>query len=47
MCIRDSPAVLGGAERVPAGHWRHYATALAEPFALLQDVTVALGYPAE
>lgn len=41
------PAVLGGAERVPAGHWRHYATALAEPFALLQGVAVALGYPAE
>lgn len=39
-------SVLGG-DRVPAGHWRLYASALAEPFALLQDVAVALGYPAD
>ncbi len=29
----------------PAGHWREYAQALAEPFALLTPVAVRMGYP--
>lgn len=29
----------------PEGHWRDYAQALAEPFALLTPVAVRLGYP--
>jgi hypothetical protein len=29
----------------PAGHWRVYAKALAEPFALLTPVARRLGYP--
>ncbi len=28
-----------------SGHWRNYAEALAEPFAVLTPVAVALGYP--
>lgn len=28
-----------------SGHWRNYAEALAEPFAILTPVAVALGYP--
>lgn len=34
-----------GARRFPAGHWRHYAQALAGPFAALTPVAVRLGYP--
>lgn len=34
-----------GARRFPAGHWRHYAEALAGPFAALTPVAVRLGYP--
>lgn len=34
-----------GARRFPAGHWRHYAEALAGPFAELTPVAVRLGYP--
>lgn len=34
-----------GARRFPAGHWRHYAGALAGPFAALTPVAVRLGYP--
>ncbi len=34
-----------GARRFPAGHWRHYAQALAGPFAALAPVAVRLGYP--
>jgi tetratricopeptide (TPR) repeat protein len=45
--IRVPPAALFGPQRIAYGHWRHYARVLAEPFALLQDVAVALGYPAE
>jgi hypothetical protein len=30
----------------PAGHWRVYAKALAEPFALLTPVARRLGYAA-
>ncbi len=41
------PAALFGPQRIAYGHWRHYAKVLAEPFALLQDVAAALGYPAE
>ena len=37
------PAV--GPPHFPAGHWRHYAKALAEPFALLAPVAKRLGYP--
>ncbi len=29
----------------PAGHWRNYAEALAEPFAMLTPVAKRLGYP--
>lgn len=45
--IRIPPEGALGAPRFAYGHWRQYAKALAEPFALLQDVAVALGYPAE
>lgn len=34
-----------GARRFPPGHWRHYAQALAGPFAALTPVAVRLGYP--
>ena len=33
--------------RFPAGHWRAYREALAEPFALLTPVAVRLGYAAD
>jgi tetratricopeptide (TPR) repeat protein len=33
-----------GPERFAAGHWRHYAQALAEPFAVLAPVAHRLGY---
>jgi hypothetical protein len=39
------PAEIVGPGRYPPGHWRHYAQALAEPFALLTPVAVRLGYP--
>lgn len=29
----------------PAGHWREYAQALAEPFAMLTPVAMRMGYP--
>lgn len=35
----------GGPTFFESGHWRHYAEALAEPFAILTPVAVALGYP--
>jgi tetratricopeptide (TPR) repeat protein len=38
------PAGALGAKRFPAGHWRAYAQALAEPFALLAPVARRLGY---
>ena len=34
-----------GPELFPAGHWREYAQALAEPFALLTPVAMRMGYP--
>jgi tetratricopeptide (TPR) repeat protein len=34
-----------GNKRFPEGHWRHYADALAGPFAALTPVAVRLGYP--
>ncbi len=34
-----------GPERFAAGHWRHYATALADAFAVLAPVAHRLGYP--
>lgn len=40
------PASLLGPPRYPAGHWREYADALAEPFALLTPVARRLGYEA-
>jgi tetratricopeptide (TPR) repeat protein len=30
---------------LPAGHWRHYSEALAEPFAALTPIAKVLGYP--
>lgn len=45
--IRIPPAAALGAPRFAYGHWRQYAKPLAEPFALLQEVAMALGYPAE
>ncbi len=39
------PVAVTGPGRYPPGHWRHYAQALAEPFALLTPVAVRLGYP--
>lgn len=36
-----------GPQYFPAGHWRHYAQALAEPFAVLAPVAARLGYPAD
>jgi tetratricopeptide (TPR) repeat protein len=38
------PAGALGPRRFPAGHWRVYAQALAEPFALLTPVARRLGY---
>lgn len=36
---------LGGLSTAfPAGHWRHYAQALAEPFAALEAIAQRLGY---
>ncbi|KAF1693584.1 tetratricopeptide repeat protein [Pseudoxanthomonas koreensis] len=34
-----------GVARLPAGHWRRYAEALAGPFATLAPVVARLGYP--
>ena len=39
------PVEMTSPGRYPPGHWRHYAQALAEPFALLTPVAVRLGYP--
>ena len=38
------PATVG-MPRFPPGHWREYAEPLAEPFAQLTPVAVAMGYP--
>jgi hypothetical protein len=38
------PPVSGPGQAFPAGHWRIYAQALAEPFALLTPVARRLGY---
>jgi predicted Zn-dependent protease len=40
------PAMPGPVQAFPAGHWRAYAQALAEPFALLTPVARRLGYAA-
>ena len=40
-----SPAPALGPGRFPAGHWREYRDALAEPFAVLEPVARRLGYP--
>jgi hypothetical protein len=42
--LAPPPAGALGALRFPAGHWRVYAEALAEPFALLTPVARRLGY---
>ena len=39
-----APAGALGPKRFPAGHWRAYADALAEPFRLLTPVARRLGY---
>ena len=39
------PSAMLGSARIAFGHWREYAKPLAEPFALLSEVTQALGYP--
>jgi tetratricopeptide (TPR) repeat protein len=41
-----APASVGP-PHFPAGHWRHYAQALAGPFAALTPLAVRLGYPAD
>lgn len=41
------PAAELGVQRFAFGYWREYAKPLAEPFALLSEVSQALGYPAE
>jgi tetratricopeptide (TPR) repeat protein len=43
--LPEPPARALGKGHFPSGHWRHYAKALAEPFALLTPVAVRLGYP--
>ena len=42
--LAPPPAEALGSRRFPAGHWRAYAEALAEPFALLTPVARRLGY---
>ncbi|TDK23854.1 tetratricopeptide repeat protein [Luteimonas aestuarii] len=39
------PVVPVAADILPAGHWRKYAEALAEPFAVLTPIAKQLGYP--
>jgi len=43
--LPELPAAALGPARFPPGHWRHYAEALAEPFAMLGPVARRLGYP--
>lgn len=43
--IATPPAGLFGPPHFAAGHWREFAGALAEPFALLAPVAQRLGYP--
>ena len=43
--LPDVPAAAFGPKRFPPGHWRRYAEALAEPFAMLAPVAKRLGYP--
>lgn len=43
--LPEPPARALGKGHFPAGHWRQYAKALAEPFALLTPVALRLGYP--
>ena len=42
--LQPPPVSALGPLRFPAGHWRMYAEALAEPFALLTPVARRLGY---
>ncbi|WP_454832792.1 tetratricopeptide repeat protein [Pseudoxanthomonas wuyuanensis] len=39
------PPPRAGARRFPEGHWRNYAQALKQPFAVLAPVAQRLGYP--
>lgn len=43
--LPEVPAAAFGPARFPPGHWRRYAEALAEPFAMLRPVARRLGYP--
>jgi tetratricopeptide (TPR) repeat protein len=46
--LRAARTGLGGVPTAfAAGHWRHYANALAEPFARLAPLARRLGYPAD
>ena len=42
--LKAPPREALGTPRFPAGYWRRYAEALAEPFALLTPVARRLGY---
>ncbi len=44
--VRALPTGAQGPDRFPAGHWRQYADALGEAFAILAPVAARLGYPA-
>ncbi len=43
--IAPPPEGVFGAPHFAAGHWRQYAQALAEPFAVLGPIAQRLGYP--
>lgn len=45
VALPEVPAAALGPARFPPGHWRLYADALAEPFAMLGPVARRLGYP--
>lgn len=45
--LSQAPLVDAMTSPQPPGHWRQYREVLAGPFATLQPVAVALGYPAE
>lgn len=43
--VAAAPAESLGPPRFPAGHWRHYSSALGDAFARLAPVAARLGYP--
>lgn len=47
MLAKPVMALGGMPSQFPAGHWRQYKDAFAEPFALLTPAAVRLGYPAD